>query len=161
MANTENFLDTLLSEVIKREGGYVHDPQDPGGETHYGISKKSYPHLDIKNLTIDGAKGIYYNDYYRKYRLGSLPVELQEPVLDWLVNSGRVAIKTLQRLIDTEDDGQIGPETLDRISKYPLNLLVNTYASERIRFYARLVQRKPQMAKFLVGWLNRALLFIR
>lgn len=50
--------------VIGHEGGYVNDPQDPGGETKFGISKRAYPNLDIKNLTIEQAREIYLRDYW-------------------------------------------------------------------------------------------------
>ena len=48
-----------IPRVITNEGGYVNDPDDPGGETKYGISKRSYPALDIKNLTVEQATAIY------------------------------------------------------------------------------------------------------
>ena len=48
--------------VLKHEGGYVNDIDDPGGETMMGISKKAYPNLDIKNLTKEDVKNIYYKD---------------------------------------------------------------------------------------------------
>ena len=48
--------DKYFEELIGHEGGYVNDPDDRGGETKYGISKLSYPSLDIKNLTIERQK---------------------------------------------------------------------------------------------------------
>jgi hypothetical protein len=48
------------------ENGYTNNPDDPGGETKYGISKRSYPTLDIFNLTLEQAKAIYYRDYWVK-----------------------------------------------------------------------------------------------
>ena len=56
--------DKAFEFTIGVEGGYVNDPSDPGGETKFGVSKKSYPNLDIKNLTITQAKEIYYKDYW-------------------------------------------------------------------------------------------------
>ena len=50
--------DEIIDVVLHHEGGYVNDPKDPGGETNYGISKRAYPDVDIKNLTEDGAKDI-------------------------------------------------------------------------------------------------------
>ena len=47
--------DEIIEVVLKHEGGYVNDPDDPGGETKYGISKKAYPDEDIKELTIERA----------------------------------------------------------------------------------------------------------
>ena len=57
-----------FEKVLRHEGGYVNDPLDLGGETKYGISKRSYPHLDIKNLTLDQAKQIYFRDFWQRGR---------------------------------------------------------------------------------------------
>ena len=65
---TTNFL-RAVKEVLKIEGGYVNNPNDRGGETKYGISKRAYPNVDIKNLTLDKAKQIYYNDYWYNIKL--------------------------------------------------------------------------------------------
>ena len=48
--------DEIIEVVLHHEGGYVNDPKDPGGETNFGIAKRSHPDVDIKNLTKDGAK---------------------------------------------------------------------------------------------------------
>ncbi len=61
----ENF-EKAMTFIFKWEGGYVNDGNDPGGETNFGISKRAYPNLDIKNLTKDEAKQIYYRDYWEK-----------------------------------------------------------------------------------------------
>jgi len=62
-----------VPHVLKREGGYVDDPTDRGGETKYGISKRSYPQLDIKNLTLEQALEIYRKDYWKPSRVEKLP----------------------------------------------------------------------------------------
>ena len=51
--------DEIIEVVLHHEGGYVNDPKDPGGETNFGIAKRSHPDVDIKNLTKEGAKDIY------------------------------------------------------------------------------------------------------
>lgn len=61
-----------IKKVVLREGGYVNDPKDPGGETKYGVSKKAYPNLDIARLTVDEAIEIYKNDYWIPARVDSL-----------------------------------------------------------------------------------------
>ena len=48
----------IIEKVLEHEGGYVNDPKDLGGETKYGITKRFYPDIDIKNLTIEQAKDI-------------------------------------------------------------------------------------------------------
>ena len=63
----------FINRILGHEGGYVNDPQDPGGETNWGISKRSYPGEDIKNLTLDQAAAIYRRDYWDMARAGDLP----------------------------------------------------------------------------------------
>jgi len=58
--------DEIIEVVLHHEGGYVNDPKDPGGETNFGIAKRSHPDVDIKNLTKDGAKEIYKEHYWDK-----------------------------------------------------------------------------------------------
>ena len=48
--------DEIIDHVLEHEGGYVNDPKDLGGETKYGITKRFYPDVDIKNLTKEDAK---------------------------------------------------------------------------------------------------------
>lgn len=74
--------------VIGSEGGYVNDPNDPGGETKYGVSKRAYPSVDIKNLSLDGAKDIYWRDYWAKLSLDKLPWSIAYPAFDTAVNLG-------------------------------------------------------------------------
>ena len=58
--------DDIIKVVLKHEGGYVNDPKDPGGETNFGIAKRSHPDVDIENLTEDEAKDIYKEHYWIK-----------------------------------------------------------------------------------------------
>lgn len=83
----------MIDVVLKFEGGYVNDPKDPGGETNFGISKRQYPNLDIKNLTKDQAKQIYFRDYYLKYDIDKLPPALQLMALDTAVLQGPTFMK--------------------------------------------------------------------
>lgn len=70
------------------EGGYSDDPDDPGKETKFGISKKSYPDLDIKNLTIGKAKDIYYINYWLKADCNKLIFPANIEVFDASVHHG-------------------------------------------------------------------------
>ena len=79
-----------IKKVVEREGGYVNDPDDPGGETKYGISKKAYPKVDIKHLTLDDAVEIYKNDYWLPAKVEQLPEGLQGQYFDMVVNQGKV-----------------------------------------------------------------------
>ena len=92
--------DEIIEITLHHEGGYVHDPKDLGGETNYGIAKRFYPDVDIKNLTEDEAKDIYKRDYWDKNRIEDLSEELRHIFFDMCVNQGRgTAVKILQRAL--------------------------------------------------------------
>ena len=92
----KNF-NEIIEQVLEHEGGYVNDPKDLGGETKYGITKRFYPDIDIKNLTIEQAKDIYKKDYWDRNKVESLPQNLWHIYFDMCVNMGkRTAVKVLQ-----------------------------------------------------------------
>ena len=87
----EGFSDKFvraMAFVLKWEGGYVNNPADPGGETKYGISKRSYPNEDIANLTIERALQIYHQSYWRAIDGESRPFPEALAIMDFAVNSG-------------------------------------------------------------------------
>ena len=65
--------DEIIDITLHHEGGYVHAPKDLGGETNYGIAKRFYPEVDIKNLTKEEAKDIYRRDYLVRNNVEELP----------------------------------------------------------------------------------------
>lgn len=108
-----------INIILKWEGGYVNHPKDPGGETKYGITKRSYPYLDIKNLKLEDAKTIYFKDYWAKNRIEMLAEDIRLPVFDACVNQGPSrTVKTLQRILQVDDDGVIGPITAGASKKW-------------------------------------------
>lgn len=80
--------DRAFEIVVGLEGGYTNNAKDPGGETKYGISKKAYPSVDIQNLTLDQAKGIYAKDYWLAARCADHKWPLCLYVFDCAVNQG-------------------------------------------------------------------------
>jgi lysozyme family protein len=84
--------------VVGLEGGHVRDPRDPGGETKWGISKRSYPHLDIAALTLEDAQEIYRRDYWYALNLNAQPWPKALCLFDCAVNMGRgVALELYQQ----------------------------------------------------------------
>lgn len=77
-----------LNQLLKSEGGYVNDPNDPGGETNLGISKRAYPHLDIAALTPETVAPIYKKDFWDRIAGDSLPSPLNYIAFDCAVNQG-------------------------------------------------------------------------
>ena len=100
--------------VVGIEAGYVDDPDDPGGETKYGISKRSYPNLDIKALDLEDAKHIYHADYWNRCKCDLIPWPLNLYLFDAAVNQGEkgTAQQMLQYALGCKEDGVIGPKTL-------------------------------------------------
>lgn len=150
--------------VLTHEGGYVNHPNDPGGETNFGITKRNYPDLDIRNLTRDQAKAIYENDYWNRNGIGNLPDAIRLQLFDMAVNMGAksastVLQKALSRMLNeiVGVDGVVGAKTMQAVSTAisrpkELNLWI---AHERKNYYVALVLRRPQMSVFLKGWIAR------
>lgn len=144
--------DEAFELVIGHEGGYVNDPSDPGGETKYGISKRSYPDVDIKSLKLEDAKQIYLRDYWVKLDLHRFHESLRFHLFDAAVNSGvRLAIQFLQRAVGVADDGVIGPITVAAVSRKDPNIIAVRLNAERLRFIAKLSTFK----QFGRGWSSR------
>ena len=149
--------------LIQNEGVYANDPNDPGGETKYGISKRSYPSLDIRNLTVEKAKEIYHRDFWLKGNFDQISdPTLAVQLFDFSVNLGiKVGIKLLQRAIRAggihiQDDGIFGPLTLSGVKNSESKVLLAAIKSEAAGYYRYLVAKNPRLQKFLNGWLNRA-----
>lgn len=155
--------DVAIATVLQHEGGYVCDPHDAGGETKYGICARSYPGLDIKNLTVDKAKAIYFSDFWLQPRINRLPgVLLPSKVLDTAVLVGpETAIHLLQQCIGAQGvpclvDGVIGPTTIAACSKVDLSKVLTAYRAALKQHYVDIVANRPSQSRFLSGWLARA-----
>ncbi|MDP5360311.1 MAG: holin-associated N-acetylmuramidase [Paracoccaceae bacterium] len=178
----------IANEIVAREGGYVNDPDDPGGATNFGVTIHTMRRLgldltddgkvdeqDVRVLTRDHAVAIFVEHYYRGPRIDRLPQALQASVFDMYVNAGANAVKILQQLlnamrIDVVVDGAIGPQTI-RASKQAMDAapdhLVDAYGIARRNYYYDLADRRPQSRKFARrrdggkgGWITRAEEFI-
>lgn len=143
--------DEAFARLIDSEGGYVNDPRDPGGETKFGISKRSYPDIDIKNLTLDGAKAIYLRDFWNP--LGDAHPAIKFQAFDFAVNSGiQTAIRKLQAAIGVADDGHWGPRSAAALVAMDLNDVLMRFVAQRLRFWTAL-SIWPSYGK---GWARRA-----
>ena len=137
--------------VLKHEGYYSNDPKDPGGETKFGISKRAYPSLDIKNLTREQAIDIYKRDYWDKLPAG-LAENVHGALFDCAVNTGiSRAIRLLQAAIKVKPDGVWGAKSASTLHKLDTNEALIKFATERIMFYAAL----STFSRFGKGWVNR------
>ena len=153
--------------ILKSEGGYQNNPNDSGNwvggfksgklvGTKYGIAAKYFPNEDIKNLTLDRAKEIYYENFWLKMNLeGIKSHEAVLHIFDFGVNAGtRRSIKKAQRLALVEPDGYIGNKTIEAINNYKGDF-VEDFKEVRRKYYIALSERKPHNNIFLNGWLKR------
>lgn len=144
--------DQALARVLRHEGGYVCDPRDPGGETKWGISKRSYPTLDIKALTREDAAAIYRRDFWHVLKADTLPPAVAFQVFDLAVNSGiGTAIRLYQRALGVADDGHFGPVSDAAARRMPEGDQVLRLTAERLEFMTKLAG----WSAFGAGWARR------
>lgn len=156
--------DLAIPTVLQHEGGYVHDPEDAGGETNFGISRRSYPSLDIARLSRTDAEAIYHRDFWIPLQLDRIrDQQVATKLLDTAVLVGpQRAVKLLQRAVQNAGgglvpvDGHIGPATLKAVNDSSPLLLLQSYRHLLATFYEGLVEEVPTNQKFLRGWLTRA-----
>ncbi len=144
--------DEAFRVLIGHEGGYVNDPRDPGGETKFGISKRAYPFEDIRGLTIERARAIYYRDYWIRSGCERVPEAMRFDLFDTAVNSGLSrAVRLLQLAARVEDDGEIGPVTLKALRGADPEGLKARFNGHRLDFLNNL----DEWPAFGRGWAQR------
>jgi lysozyme family protein len=162
--------DIFLPMLLKFEGGYVDDPEDPGGETNKGVTMATFqscshellgvdPTSDNLKALTDAQAGIIYKAlYWNKIQGDAIALQdLANIVCDFFVNSGSHATKLLQSVMidmgaSISADGVIGPGSIQALSGLPQVEVYRRYKQGRIAFYQNLGQKFP---RFLKGWLNR------
>lgn len=105
--------ERALEETLRWEGGYANDLNDPGGETNRGISKRSYPQLDIKNLGLEETIEIYRRDFWNAIEGDALSPALASVAFDCAVNHG--VGRAREWLVLTRDPTEL---TLTRLEFY-------------------------------------------
>ena len=145
--------DTAIERVLSHEGGYVNNPADPGGETQWGISKRSYPEQNIRALTRQMAKDLYFRDFWTPVvAVATRDTALAFQMLDAAVNHGMGnAVRFLQRAIGAADDGHWGAASnaaAALLDDHDTHLL---YMAERFEFWASL----KSFDTFGRGWTRR------
>lgn len=109
--------------VVGVEAGYVNDSEDSGGETKFGISKRAYPKEDIKNLTLERAKILYFNDYWLECHCQALSWPWALVVFDCAVNQGVADALTLLKRYQ----GDLGEFLAERGVQYAENKKFSLY----------------------------------
>lgn len=127
-------MNEVLEFILKAEGGYVNHPNDPGGETKYGISKRAYPNEDIKNLTLERACELYKRDYMDKVVTEDMSFGQKLFLVDTAVNMGVGRAREFLKASNGD---------LDQL-----------FALREAR-YAKIITANPKLATFRKGWANR------
>lgn len=144
--------ETFFDRLIGHEGGYSNDPNDPGGETNWGISKRTYPDVNIKKLTREGAKAIYLRDFWARIDADKLPYGVAFQLFDFAVNSGiETAIRYFQRALGVADDGHWGPVSQSAADHNTETDMIMNLNAERLDFMTRC----KGWSDFSVGWARR------
>ncbi|OOH92187.1 hypothetical protein BMT54_01285 [Pasteurellaceae bacterium 15-036681] len=146
----------IFDRVIGHEGGYVNDPRDTGGETIWGITKRTAIENGytgaMKTMSRDTAFNIYHKAFWKRYNCDQLPSAIAYQFFDACVNHGfGNAARMLQRSVGALDDGIIGKLTLEALNKQDLNDTLLRFVGERLKFYTRL----KNFDAFGKGWVNR------
>ena len=178
----------IAQDIVRREGGYVNDPDDPVGATNFGVTIHTMRRLgldldqdgritpgDVRKLTRAQAVDIFLTHYYERPLIAHLPQPLQSTVFDMYVNAGSNAVKILQRLLgdmgySVTVDGALGPQSLAAVRaafKASPDHLVDAYGIARRNYYFRLADRRTASRKYARtrtggkgGWIKRAEEFI-
>jgi lysozyme family protein len=181
-------VQSIAAEIVRREGGYVNDPDDPGGATNLGVTIGTLRRLgldldgdgkvdeaDLRRLSPEQAVDIYVRHYFVGPKLNLLPEPLQASVFDMQVNAGSNAVRLLQELLaafgdPVTADGAVGPQTAQAshaaMERAPEHL-VDAYGIARRNYYYRVADRRPASRKYARardggkgGWILRAEEFI-
>ena len=178
----------IADEIVEREGGFVNDPDDPGGATNHGVTIHTMRRLnldldedgdvdvaDVRAITREQASQIFIDHYFRGPQIDKLPDALQASVFDMYVNAGANAVKILQVLLrrmghEISADGVIGPMTLkaaEAAADEAPDHIADAYGIERRNYYYRIGDRRPQSRKYARrrdggkgGWIVRAEEFV-
>jgi lysozyme family protein len=162
----------IIDRVLEREGGdkFTMDPADRGGATKFGITQRTLSDylgrgvsvVEVKELTREVAESIYEKLYIEKPGFNKISnLFLREVVVDCGVNHGQsIATRWLQKAVNVDQDGILGPLTRQAIDGVDLRTVIAKICSYRIKFYVRLVIKDMSQIKFLAGWITRATYFL-
>ena len=155
-----SLFENAIPTILEHEGGLVDDPDDAGGITNFGISKRAHPDVDVANLTEDGAAEIYRTEYWNANgydRIDDQAVAVK--VFDFAVNMGaRRSHRLLQQAINLLGgelvvDGLLGPISFAAANGANPERLVRAIEGEAARRYHSIANGTQE--KYLKGWLNR------
>ena len=159
----ENF-GAFYDQLMECEGGFVNQPNDPGGMTNLGVTKRAWEswvghsvdEATMRALTPAIVRPFYKQNYWNAVNADLLPSGLDIIVADMAVNAGvRVAATLLQGAVNANRDGVIGPQTIFASEIWEPGHLIDTYSLARVQFYSQL----RHFPTFGAGWVRRTMEF--
>ncbi|WDE13529.1 glycoside hydrolase family 108 protein [Thalassomonas haliotis] len=170
--------DTAFEVTLEAEGGYVHDPDDPGGETYKGVARAKNPkwpgwqEIDLQKNKEDfpdnldahpelqaQIKALYKASYWDKIRGDDITdQDIAESIFDFAVNAGpKTSAKLAQVTVAAKTDGIIGPKTLKKINADDKRAFLAVFALAKIGRYINICEKRKSSRKYFYGWVRRAL----
>ena len=176
--------DIAFPPILVHEGGYVNDPDDPGGETYQGIARKMHPDwlgwtiIDLlkkhgsfpvslhssdekeilKQLDFE-VKSFYYSNFWMKIQGDKLTNQkVADSIFDFAINAGiPVSISLAQSVVNAKPDGVIGPKTIDAINGFDASHFLAAFTLTKIIRYVAICNKRQISKKYFFGWVVRAL----
>jgi len=164
-------IETMVSDLVGREGGFVNHPDDRGGATNMGVTLETLANWrnapctveDVKKLTYEEASDIYFNEYWEAPKFHELLVHavVEEMLFDAAVHHGPGrSVKLLQKAAGIGADGLIGEHTKATVRDMDPVLLSSHLIGGRVAYIGQIITKRPEQAVFAAGWANRMEEFI-
>jgi len=174
--NTMANFEAAYAQTMKAEGGYVNDPQDPGGETYKGVARKfnskwdgwididmakrepNFPaNLDANAPLQEKIKRFYEVNYWDRVRGDEISDQnIAESIFDFAVNAGVITSSKLAQItVGAEPDGTIGPQTLQQLNTQDPRTFLALFALNKIARYLSICEKRSESKKFFYGWVKR------
>lgn len=169
---------TAFDLMIAHEGGYVNDPDDPGGETYKGVARKMHSkwlgwmiidllkkqsgfpaNLDTHAELQGEISKFYESQFWDKMEGDEIAnQEVANCIFDFGVNAGIVTSASLsQMVIGAKTDGVIGPQSIAAINAFNPSHFLAAFTVAKIARYITIVKKRPTSRKYFYGWICRAL----
>jgi len=167
-----------LQKVLVHEGGYVNDPDDPGGETYYGIARNihskwsgwisidmcknqsGFPANLEKDTELQNEIARFYQiNFWDKINGDNIQNQLvANSIFDFGVNAGvKTSASLAQMVVEAQADGVIGPQSLEKLNAFDPDHFLAAFTVAKIARYISIIRKRPTSKKYLYGWITRAL----
>lgn len=147
-----DFFPQAEQVTLVDEGVYSNDPNDPGGETKWGIARKRHPEISDAAWALWTARdsmALYRSGYWDRHRCGDMPWAWALAVFEGEINQGDV-IRLLQRCLGLKTDGAVGDVTLKALSVVSSNKLDEFFSARAFAYIA-----DNGFPQYKTGWFNR------